>query len=101
MSEETVVKLKYPITYTADRFDGGGERTVEELRIPSRIKVKHLRAMDKSQGEVGKSLALIAAVTGLPKAAIDEMDAEDLAAATDALSAPLSGRPETGAKSSE
>lgn len=101
MSEESVVQLKHPVTYTADRIDGGGERTLEEIHVPHRIKAKHLRAIDAATGEVAKSLALLAAVTGLPKVAIDELDAEDVAAATEALAVPFSGPRWTGTMPSD
>lgn len=100
MSDEIVVKLQHPVTYQADKFEGGGERTLEELRLPPRIKAKHLRAMDQAKGEVGKVLALVCAMTGLPQAAVDELDSADVEAVTKALEGPLSGSPGTGATSS-
>lgn len=100
MSDEIVVKLQHPVTYQGDKFEGGGERTLEELRLPARIKAKHLRAMDQAKGEVGKVLALVCAMTGLPQAAVDELDSADVEAVTKALEGPLSGSPGTGATSS-
>lgn len=101
MSDETVIPLKHPITYTADKYEGGGARELTELRLPARIKAKHLRAMDEAKGEIGKALAMVRAMTGLPHDAIDELDAEDVAAVTEALAAPLSGLPATGPTSSD
>lgn len=96
MTENQKITLKHPITYQADKFEGGGEKTLEEIQIPARIKAKNLKAMDGAKGEVGKTLALIQSVTGLPQAAVDELDAEDLEIIGEALTAPLSGRPVTG-----
>lgn len=101
MSDPIVITLKHPVTYQADKFEGGGERELTELRLPARIKAKHLRAMDDAKGEIGKALALVRAMTGLPQAAIDELDAEDVTAITEELAAPLSGLPATGPTSSD
>ena len=81
MSEETHITLKHPVTYQADKYEGGGSRELTEIRLPSRVKAKHLRAMDEAKGEIGKALAMVKAMTGLPQAAIDELDAEDVVAA--------------------
>lgn len=98
MTEATTIKLKYPFTYKEDRVDGGDERHLTEVTIPSRIKAKHLRAMDRDEGEVGKVLALLRAVTGLAKDAINNLDAEDVATLTEALNRPLGVLPATGPK---
>tara|TARA_B100000700_G_scaffold140319_1_gene156347 strand:+ start:2941 stop:3246 length:306 start_codon:yes stop_codon:yes gene_type:complete len=101
MSEETHITLKHPVTYQADKYEGGGSRELTEIRLPSRVKAKHLRAMDEAKGEIGKALAMVKAMTGLPQAAIDELDAEDVASITEALAAPLSALPATGPTSSD
>ena len=58
MTEVTTITLQTPITFKADKFDGGGEKTISSVDVPQRIKAKHLRAMDAQKGEVGKALAL-------------------------------------------
>lgn len=101
MSEQTTITLQHPITYQADKFDGGGQKELTEITLPTRVKAKHLRAMDEAKGEIGKALAMVRAMTGLPQAAIDELDADDVAAITEKLAGPLSGLPATGQTSSE
>lgn len=71
-----VVKLAEPITFKASKLDG--ERTVEALTLPKRIKGKHLKKMDQASGEIAKGLALVAALAGLPAHAMDELDARDM-----------------------
>jgi hypothetical protein len=101
MTEVTTITLKSPITFQADKFDGGGEKTISSVDVPQRIKAKHLRAMDAQKGEVGKALALIQAVTGLPQAAVDELDSDDVESISEALGGPLSERPGIGQTSSD
>ena len=62
-------KLKFPVICN--------DEIIETLTFPERLQVKHLRAMDEASGEVGKIVALIASITTLPKAAVDQIDAED------------------------
>lgn len=71
-----VVTLAEPITFKASKLDG--ERTVEALTLPKRIKGKHLKKMDQASGEIAKGLALVAALAGLPTHAMDELDARDM-----------------------
>lgn len=71
-----VVKLAEPITFKASKLDG--ERTVETLTLPKRVKGKHLKKMDQASGEIAKGLALVAALAGLPAHAMDELDARDM-----------------------
>lgn len=75
---EVVVTLKHPI-------DVAGE-TVTRVTV-RRPLVKHLKAMDAVEGEVAKLAALLAGLSGLPPAAVDQMDAGDFTACT----APLVG----------
>lgn len=62
--------LKHPITK--------GERTIESLTF-GQLKVMHLRSLDTADGEIGKTLALLSAMTGEPEVLLDEMDPEDFA----------------------
>lgn len=101
MTQTRTVQLKHPIIYQLDKFEGGGEKTLTELTLPERIKARHLKAMDSAKGEVGKTLALIQSATGLPQAAIEELDAEDLETVGEALAGPLSEHPGTGLMSSD
>lgn len=45
------------------------------------IKVKHMQEMDKHSGDVAKSVALMASITGIAIDAIKELTAEDYLAA--------------------
>lgn len=70
------VTLVEPITYRHSKLDG--ERTLTELHLPKRVKGKHMKAMDKAQGEISQGLALVAALSGVPAHAMDELDSRDL-----------------------
>ncbi|EMQ6642058.1 phage tail assembly protein [Pseudomonas aeruginosa] len=70
------VTLVEPITYLHSKLDG--ERTLTELRLAKRVKGKHMKAMDKATGEISQALALVAALSGVPAHAMDDLDARDL-----------------------
>lgn len=70
------ITLVESITYTHNKFDG--ERTITDLRLPKKIKGKHMKAMDKASGEISQALALVAALAGVPAHAMDELDSRDL-----------------------
>lgn len=89
-----VIKLEEPITYKASKLDD--EQTVDKLELTTKIKGKHLKAMDQAEGEVGKSLALIAALAGIPRAAADDLSSLDFAAAMEVVEPFLPGSPATG-----
>jgi hypothetical protein len=71
----TTYKLKTPITTP----DGD---VVKEIKIGA-VKVKHLKAAEQARadgGDMMASIAMIAAITELPVAAVEDMDARDFAA---------------------
>ncbi len=70
------ITLVEPITYKHSKLDG--DRTLTALNLAKKVKGKHMKAMDKVVGEVGKSLALAGALAGVPAQAMDELDARDL-----------------------
>ncbi|SFT73779.1 phage tail assembly protein [Halomonas saccharevitans] len=72
-----VVTLEEPLAYTHSKLDDG-PRTLETLTLPKRVKGKHLKKMDQASGEIGKGLALVAAVAGVPAHAMDELGARDM-----------------------
>lgn len=74
--DAVVVTLTEPLCYRKSQLDDG-DTEVSELRLTKRVKGKHLKKMDSATGEVGKSLALAAAVSGVPTHAIDELSATD------------------------
>jgi hypothetical protein len=80
-------QLKKPITL--------GSETVEVLKFPDKVLVKHLRAMDLAQGEVGKIAYLIASLAQVTPAYIDLMEAEDFTAISGLLSDFLPKPPPT------
>lgn len=99
MSEPLTHTLKYPIEIKADKSDKIIETiTVIELRRP---KGKQLKVMDKVQGENAKTLALIAACSGLPLSTLDEIDGEDFADLAEIVEVFFGKRQKTGATSSE
>lgn len=71
------IELKEPVT--VELKDGEGKVREEkvaalEIRKP---KVKHLKATDRAEGQVGKIVELIAVLTGHPAKVIDELAPED------------------------
>lgn len=71
-----IVHLREPLTYTGSKLEG--ERTLEALTLPRGVKGKHMVAMDKAEGEMGKTLALIAKLAGIPPHAARELDGRDV-----------------------
>lgn len=74
--EAVVVTLQEPLTFKPGKLDD--ERTLEALTLPKKVKGKHLQAMDKASGEMGKTLALIGSLARIPVTAAAEMDARDV-----------------------
>ncbi|SNT07764.1 phage tail assembly protein [Pseudomonas segetis] len=77
LGDEVQVTLLEPITYKHSKFDGG-DRTLTELRLVKKVKGKHMKAMDQTKGDIGQSLALVAALSGTPANAMDELDSRDM-----------------------
>lgn len=88
------VTLCEPLVFTASKLDG--ERTLEALTLPKKVKGKHLKAMDKAEGEMGKSMALVAKLAGIPPHACDEMDGRDIVLCLEAVKPFLPRPPRTG-----
>lgn len=86
--------LSEPITFKPSKMDA--EKTVDRLDFPAKLKGKHLKAMDQAEGEMGKTLALIASAAGVPKQATDELDSRDITLAMGELESFLPMRPATG-----
>lgn len=78
MAEPVVYELKHPLEQT---FQAKGAEprteTIHEVTL-RRPKGKDLRVMDRHPGKMAQSLALIAALSGLTTAQVDELDAEDI-----------------------
>lgn len=75
MNEETYT-LKHPITWQS-KAENAAPETITHLTL-QRPKAKHMKVMDKVQGDTAKLLALVAACSSRPQALVDEIDAEDL-----------------------
>lgn len=71
---------KYKLT-SAIKFKG---IDIAEVDI-CKPKVKHIAAMDKVDGEISKSIALVSACTGVCAEAIEELDASDFEAIAEAI----------------
>lgn len=89
-TEQKVVKLSVPITVEAS---GGGQAVISEVKI-GRIRAKHLEFMPQSalEGKAtnpAKMFPLIAAVTGLSKETLGELDFLDFTAVVEAVTAQL------------
>lgn len=100
MSDQ-IVKT-YPLKESIDIRNKDGEivETITELKL-RKPKGKILKAMDKAQGDVGKSLALIAAMAGLPPSTMDELGPSDFAELGEFIAGFFPGLLPTGRTSSE
>jgi len=93
-ADSVVIHLDDALTFKASKLDD--ERTVAALTLPRRVKGKHLRAMDKVEGEISKSMALLAKMAGVPLAALDELDGRDFELCMTAIEPFLPKRQATG-----
>lgn len=99
-SEAAVVyELKHPIVIRAKESDEVLE-TLKTLKL-ARPKGKHLKKMDSAEGEVGKTLALIAALASVPPSHLNDLDGEDFAALGEIIQRFFGGRLQTLMTSSE
>jgi|AntDeeMetagen134_2_1112570.scaffolds.fasta_scaffold02257_7 hypothetical protein len=88
-ADSVIVKLHEPITFVVSNAEG--ERTVETLTFPRKVKGKHLLATDQAEGEMGKSLALLAKLAGIPRLAAHELDGRDIDLCMEAIEPFLPG----------
>lgn len=88
--DSVIVMLHEPLSYTTSKLDG--ERTLERLTMPKKIKGKHLVATDQAQGEMGKALALLAKLAGIPRHAAHELSGKDIDLCMEAIEPYLPGR---------
>jgi hypothetical protein len=88
-AESVIVKLHEPITFVVSNAEG--ERTVETLTFPRQVKGKHLLATDQAEGEMGKSLALLAKLARIPRRAAHELDGRDIDLCMEAIEPFLPG----------
>ncbi len=86
------IVLKTPVTLTI----GNEDRQVTELifRAP---KAKDLRIRDRASGDVDAVIRLIATLTGEDIKVIDELSADDFAAAAEIVASFMETSPKTGA----
>ncbi len=68
---------------------------VTELQL-DRPKVKHLKAMDRVEGQIGKTAVLIEKLANIPASSVDEISTHDLVKIGEALSDFLPGSLQTG-----
>ncbi len=96
-----IYRLKFPVTQKL-RTNGGPlrEEVIEEVTL-RRAKAKDLRLLDAHEGNFGRSLTLLGALSGLSRTAIDELDAEDVKALGDIASDFFPDLLATGEPSSE
>jgi hypothetical protein len=89
-ADSVIVTLHEPITFVVRSAEG--ERTVDTLTFPRKVKGKHLVATDQAEGEMGKSLALIAKLAGIPRMAAHELDGRDIDLCMEAIEPFLPGQ---------
>jgi hypothetical protein len=92
---DRTIQLQHPVEIRATDT-GEVVETVTHLAL-RRPTARDLRAMDKAQGEVGKSIALLATLARVPPSTIELLDAADYLAAAEVLADVLGKPPGTGA----
>lgn len=93
------ITLAEPFSYKHSKLDG--MREVTELRLAKKVKGKHLKAIDQAGGgEIAQGLALVAALSGIPVHAMDELDLVDMEVALTVIEPFLPRRLRTGTSSS-
>lgn len=92
------VTLKHPIEIRA-KDSGEIIETITEVTL-SRVKGRHLKALDSVTGDYNQTLFLIAKMTGHPPSTIDEMDGEDITAIGEIIEGFFGKRRKTGKTSS-
>ena len=92
---DRTLALKHPVE--VQNTDGQVVETVAKLTF-TRLNGRKMRAIDNAKGEIGKTLALIAASAGIPPSTADLLDAEDITAAGEILIDFLGQSPPTGGK---
>jgi hypothetical protein len=70
--------LKKPVQVTINPGKADERiETIDELTMRTEVKAKDLRAIDGSEGDVAKAIALVAHLTGQPVRVIDELSKDD------------------------
>lgn len=77
MSAEFRYTLEHPVTLTLKSSSGEREETIIEIVLKPLTKTKQLRVLDQAEGEVAKSIVLVASLAGQPVSVIDEIHPED------------------------
>ena len=95
VARDGVLVLMHPVE--VKNADGEVIETIAKLSF-TRLNGKKMRASDAAKGEMGKTLALIAASAGIPPSAADLLDAEDITACGEILADFLGQSPPTGGK---
>ncbi len=85
-----IIKLKYPVICN--------DEAVTEINLPERLKLKHMKAMDGTTGEISKIAALIGALAELPLSAVDQLDVDDFNTIAGVAGGFLGQLPATGSK---
>jgi len=72
--------LKEPIVI--ETLENGQEtrKTIDVVKLRTRMIARDLRAMDSHPGEIGKAIAVIAQLSGLPMLTVELFGAEDFMA---------------------
>ena len=74
------IDLKHPVTLTLRDSEGRErEEKIERLEI-RRPKVRHLKVIDRLDGDIEKAVELAAVLSGQPAKVIEELDSEDFTA---------------------
>ena len=83
------IQLKHPIKVEGTEIDS--------LTI-RRPKVRDLKVIDQTKGEVARGIALVATLCDIPEPSVNEMDAEDFQAVSEVVGNFLGVAPPTGGK---
>jgi hypothetical protein len=87
--------LLEPVTIRFKGPAGEREETITEVQL-RRPKGKDIRAMDRAEGDIGKTMALLARVSGLEPSVLDEMDGADVVALLELVAGFLPNGQPTG-----
>jgi hypothetical protein len=71
--------LKHPVEVTLTSSSGDRTEKITQITLQPLMRAKQLRVLDTVDGDVAKSIAMIAQLSGHPVKVIDELHPEDFA----------------------
>lgn len=95
----TAAPVVYPLRHPVELRNAAGDvtETVTALTL-RRLKGRDMRALDGAKGNGSMLLAMLGASAGMPPSTVDQLDAEDVAAAGELIADFLGGSLLTGVR---